>query len=48
MWIARILRTKLAKVFAALGGVLLALGVWAFWLEPASITVRHVPPKSSS
>jgi hypothetical protein len=45
---ARFLKKKLFKVFAALGVLLLALGVWAFWLEPASITVRHVPPKSSS
>lgn len=39
---ARTLRTKLGKVFAALAAVLFALGVWAFWLEPASITVRRV------
>ena len=39
---ARILKTKLRKICAVLAVVLVALGVWAFWLEPASITVRHV------
>ena len=39
---ARILKTKLGKVFAALAVIIFALVVWAFWLEPASITVRHV------
>jgi len=39
---ARILKTKLGKVFAPLAVIIFALVVWAFWLEPASITVRHV------
>jgi predicted MPP superfamily phosphohydrolase len=40
---ARVLKTKLGKICAALAALLLfALAVWAFWLEPASITVRRV------
>ena len=42
---ARVLKTRLGKICAALAVVLaflFALVVWAFWLEPASITVRHV------
>ena len=39
---ARLLKTKLGKVCAALAVVLFALGAWAFWLEPASLTVRRV------
>jgi predicted MPP superfamily phosphohydrolase len=39
---ARILKTKFRKICAALAVIILALVVWAFWLEPASITVRRV------
>ena len=39
---ARILKTKLRTICVTLAVVLLPLGVWSFWLEPASITVRHV------
>ncbi|MDQ3745110.1 MAG: metallophosphoesterase [Acidobacteriota bacterium] len=42
---ARVFKTRLGKICAALAvalSLLFALGVWAFWLEPASITVRRV------
>jgi predicted MPP superfamily phosphohydrolase len=39
---ARILKTRLRKILAGLAVVLVPLVVWAYWLEPASITVRHV------
>jgi uncharacterized protein len=39
---ARILRTRFRKICAGLFVVLVALSVWAFWIEPASISVHRV------
>jgi predicted MPP superfamily phosphohydrolase len=39
---ARILKTRFRKICAGLFVLVVALVVWAFWIEPASISVRRV------
>src|ERR1051325_4946777 len=39
---SRLFKTKLRAALAAAFLLFAALLVWAFWLEPSSLTVRHV------
>lgn len=38
---SRPLTARVVRVVATLLGVLLLLGLWAFWIEPASVRTRH-------
>ena len=42
MFVAKIFRRKLTLALGLGAGLVLALGLWAFWLEPASLSVRPV------
>lgn len=39
---SRIFKTKFRKICAVVLAALVALGAWAFWIEPASLNVRRV------